>query len=64
MPGSGEVQCASLDVAVLGTLLFNRLALESGGPRSAMAAGRHLVPIAWAICWLLPRRRSRRSDLT
>ncbi len=60
---------ASLGVAVLGTLFFDKLALEDGGPRSAMATGRHLiaaqdtllvvlalVAIAWAIGWLLPKR--------
>ena len=65
--------CASLGVAVLGTLFFDRLALEDGGPRSAMAAGRHLVAAqetlivvlvlvvaAWAIGWLLPRKARER----
>ncbi|MDQ6642688.1 MAG: MFS transporter [Actinomycetota bacterium] len=60
---------ASLGVAVLATLFFGKLALEDGGPRSAMAAGRHLVAaqdtllavlvliaVAWAVGWLLPRR--------
>jgi MFS family permease len=60
---------ASLGVAVLGTVFFGALALEAGGPRAAMAAGRHLVAAehtllillvviagAWAIGWLLPRK--------
>jgi MFS family permease len=60
---------ASLGVAVLGTLFFDGLALEEGGPRAAMAAGRHLVAaehtllavigviaFAWAIGWLLPKK--------
>jgi predicted MFS family arabinose efflux permease len=60
---------ASLGVAALGTLFFDGMALEDGGPRAAMAAGRHLVAaehtllavigviaFAWAIGWLLPRR--------
>ena len=34
---------ASLGVAVLGTLFFDRIALEDGGPVAAAAAGRHLV---------------------
>ena len=60
---------AALGVAALGTLFFDGMALEDGGPRAAMAAGRHLVAaehtllavigviaFAWAIGWLLPRR--------
>jgi len=60
---------ASLGVAALGTLFFDGMALEDGGPRAAMAAGRHLVAaehtllavigviaFAWAIGWLLPRK--------
>ncbi len=60
---------ASLGVAVLGTLFFDRLALEDGGPVAAMTAGRHLVAaedtllmvigliaVAWMIGWLLPRK--------
>lgn len=60
---------ASLGVAVLGTLFFDKLALEEGGPRSAMAAGRHviaaqdtllvvlfLIATAWTIGWLLPKK--------
>lgn len=60
---------ASLGVAVLGTVFFDGLALEQGGPRAAVAAGRHLaatedtllvvllvLAIAWALGWLLPRR--------
>jgi MFS family permease len=60
---------ASLGVAVLGTVFFGALALEDGGPRAAMAAGRHLeaaehtllvllvvIAGAWAIGWLLPRK--------
>jgi len=60
---------ASLGVAVLGTVFFAGLALEDGGPRAAMTAGRHLVAAehtllvllvvvagGWAIGWLLPRR--------
>jgi EmrB/QacA subfamily drug resistance transporter len=60
---------ASLGVAVLGTLFFDRLALEDGGPVAAMTSGRHLVAaedtlltlvgliaIAWVIGWLLPRK--------
>ena len=53
---------ASLGVAVLGTLFFDRIALEDGGPVAAMTSGRHLVAaedtllmviglisVAWAI---------------
>jgi EmrB/QacA subfamily drug resistance transporter len=60
---------ASLGVAILGTLFFDRLALEDGGPVAAMASGRHLVAaedtllmvialiaVAWLIGWLLPRK--------
>ena len=60
---------AALGVAALGTLFFDGMALEDGGPQAAMAAGRHLVAaehtllavigviaFAWAIGWLLPRR--------
>jgi EmrB/QacA subfamily drug resistance transporter len=60
---------ASLGVAVLATLFFDRLALEDGGPVAAMSAGRHLVAaedtllavigviaVAWLIGWLLPRK--------
>ena len=60
---------ASLGVAILGTLFFDRLALEQGGPVAAMTSGRHLVAaedtllvlvgligVAWVIGWLLPRR--------
>ncbi len=60
---------ASLGVAVLATLFFDRFALEDGGPQVAVAAGRHLVAaedtlllvigllaVAWALGWLLPRR--------
>jgi len=60
---------ASLGVAVLGTLFFERIALEDGGPQVAAAAGRHLaaaedtllmviglLALAWCIGWLLPRR--------
>ncbi len=60
---------ASLGVAVLGTLFFDKITLEDGGPRAATAAGRHLVAaentllmvigviaFAWAIGWLLPRK--------
>ena len=60
---------ASLGVAVLGTLFFDKLALEDGGPLAAMTSGRHLVAaedtllmvigliaVAWAIGWLLPRK--------
>ena len=60
---------ASLGVAILGTLFFDRIALEDGGPVAAMTAGRHLVAaedtlllvigviaIAWLIGWLLPRK--------
>jgi EmrB/QacA subfamily drug resistance transporter len=60
---------ASLGVAVLGTLFFDKIALEDGGPGAAMAAGRHLVAaedtllllvgliaVAWCIGWFLPRR--------
>jgi EmrB/QacA subfamily drug resistance transporter len=60
---------ASLGVAVLATLFFGKLKLEDGGPRVAMAAGRHLVAaedtlvvtmvliaVAFAIGWLLPRK--------
>ncbi len=60
---------ASLGVAVLGTLFFDRIALEDGGPVAAMTAGRHLVAaedtllmviglisVAWLIGWLLPRK--------
>jgi EmrB/QacA subfamily drug resistance transporter len=59
---------ASLGVAVLGTLFFDRLALEDGGAVAAMASGRHLaaaedtlltlvglIAVAWVIGWLLPR---------
>jgi EmrB/QacA subfamily drug resistance transporter len=60
---------ASLGVAILGTLFFDRLALEDGGPVAAMTSGRHLVAaedtllmvialisVAWVIGWLLPRK--------
>jgi hypothetical protein len=60
---------ASLGVAVLGTVFFDRLRLEDGGPLAAAAAGRHLaaeqqtllwvlagIALAWAVGWLLPRR--------
>ena len=60
---------ASLGVAVLGTLFFHVLDLGDGGPRAALAAGRHLVAaedtlllvvalvaVAWLVGWLLPRR--------
>ena len=60
---------ASLGVAVLATLFFSTIKLEDGGPRAAMASGRHLVAaehtllvtialiaVAFAVGWLLPRR--------
>lgn len=60
---------SSLGVAVLATLFFSRIALEDGGPQTAMAAGRHLtavettlwvtlglIGVAFALGWLLPRR--------
>jgi EmrB/QacA subfamily drug resistance transporter len=60
---------ASLGVAVLGTLFFDRLDLEHGGARAAAAAGRDLVAaedtlallvgliaVAWLVGWMLPRR--------
>ena len=60
---------ASLGVAILGTLFFDKLALEDGGPAAAMTSGRHLVAaedtllmvialisVAWLIGWLLPRK--------
>jgi hypothetical protein len=60
---------ASLGVAVLGTLFFHTIALEDGGPRAAIAAGRPLVAaehtllvlvglvaVAWLLGWLLPRK--------
>jgi MFS family permease len=60
---------ASLGVAVLATLFFDKLALEDGGPRAAMRTGRHLVAaedtlvvmtiligVAFVLGWLLPRR--------
>ena len=60
---------ASLGVAVLATLFFSRIKLEDGGPRAALASGRHLVAaqdtllvtialiaVAFAVGWLLPRR--------
>jgi EmrB/QacA subfamily drug resistance transporter len=60
---------ASLGVAALGTLFFDKLALEDGGPVAAMTSGRHLVAaedtlllviglvaVAWVIGWLLPRK--------
>jgi MFS family permease len=60
---------ASLGVAVLATLFFDKLALEDGGPHAAMRAGRHLVAaedtlvvttiligVAFVLGWLLPRR--------
>lgn len=60
---------ASLGVAVLATLFFHVIDLESGGPAAAVAAGRHLAAaeqtllvvvalcgLAWAVAWLLPRR--------
>jgi EmrB/QacA subfamily drug resistance transporter len=60
---------ASLGVAILGTLFFDRLDLEDGGPIAAMTSGRHLVAaedtllmvivliaVAWTIGWLLPRK--------
>ena len=56
-------------MAVLGTLFFDRLDLEHGGPRAAAAAGRDLVAaedtlallvglvaVAWVLGWLLPRK--------
>ncbi|WP_445256749.1 MFS transporter [Nocardioides aurantiacus] len=60
---------ASLGVAVLGTLFFQRFALEEAGPVAAVRAGRHLqalevtllatvgfLAVAWCLGWLLPRR--------
>ncbi|GAB2457252.1 MFS transporter [Jatrophihabitans fulvus] len=60
---------SSLGVAVLATLFFSRFALEDGGPRAAVAAGRHvdaiettlwvtlaLLVVAFLVGWLLPRR--------
>jgi MFS family permease len=60
---------ASLGVAVLGTVFFNTIALEDGGPRAAMASGRHLlaaehtllvvvalIALAWGLGWRLPRK--------
>lgn len=60
---------ASLGVAVLATLFFDKIDLERGGPRAAMAAGRHLtaaedtllvtlilLAVAFAAGWFLPRR--------
>lgn len=60
---------ASIGIAVLGTVFFDRLRIEDGGPAAAMAAGRHLaaeqqtllwvlggIALAWAVGWLLPRR--------
>jgi hypothetical protein len=60
---------ASLGVAVLATLFFDKLALEDGGPQTAMRTGRHLVAaedtlvvmtvligVAFVLGWLLPRR--------
>ena len=60
---------ASLGVAVLATLFFDKLSLEDGGPQAAMRAGRHLVAaedtlivttivigVAFVLGWLLPRR--------
>lgn len=60
---------ASLGVAVLATLFFARLDLGAGGPRAAMAAGRHLTAIeatlwvtlglcglAFVLAGFLPRR--------
>jgi EmrB/QacA subfamily drug resistance transporter len=60
---------ASLGVAVLATLFFDKLALEDSGPRAAMRTGRHLVAaedtlivttiligVAIVLGWLLPRR--------
>jgi EmrB/QacA subfamily drug resistance transporter len=60
---------ASLGVAVLATLFFDKLDLGNGGPRAAAAAGRHLVAAedtllvtlaligaAWVVGWLLPRK--------
>jgi MFS family permease len=60
---------ASLGVAVLATLFFDKLSLEDGGPRAAMRTGRHLVAaedtlvvmmiligVAFVLGWLLPRR--------
>lgn len=60
---------ASLGVAVLATLFFDKLRLGAGGPRAAAAAGRHLVAaedtllvtialiaVAWAVGWFLPRK--------
>jgi hypothetical protein len=54
---------------VLGTLFFHTIALEDGGPRAAIAAGRPLVAaehtllvlvgliaVAWLLGWLLPRK--------
>jgi hypothetical protein len=60
---------ASLGVAALATLFFGKLALNGGGPQTAIASGRHLVAvqdtllvtllllaIAFALGWLLPHR--------
>ena len=60
---------ASLGVAVLGTLFFDRLDLEHGGPQAAAASGRDLlaaedtlallvglIAVAWCLGWFLPRR--------
>jgi EmrB/QacA subfamily drug resistance transporter len=60
---------ASLGVAVLATLFFDKIKVEDGGPVAARTAGRHLVAaqdtllvtlvliaVAFAVGWLLPRR--------
>lgn len=60
---------ASLGIAGLATVFFHVYDLEAGGPRAALAAGRHLlaaentllltvglVAVAWVLAWLLPRR--------
>lgn len=60
---------ASLGVAILGTVFFDRLRIEDGGPAAVLAAGRDLaaveqtllwvlgmIALAWAVGWLLPRR--------
>lgn len=60
---------ASLGVAALGTVFFDTLHLELGGPEAATAAGRHLLAaehtlllvvailvVAWLVGWMLPRK--------
>ncbi len=53
---------ASLGVAALGTLFFDGMALEDGGPRAAMAAGRHLVAAEHTLLAVIGADRVRLGD--